>query len=76
MPIRKFLDGQADGEAFDPETIARMSEALTGACRSLGLAERDDPATRLVAQKILELARGGEHDAQRLEAAALAALKR
>jgi hypothetical protein len=39
VPIRNFLDG----EAFEPETIHSMGEALTGACRALGLADRDDP---------------------------------
>lgn len=71
MPIQKFLDGHA----FDPEAIRSMSEALTGACRALGLVDRDDPATRLVAIKIIELARNGERDPARLQAAALRALQ-
>jgi hypothetical protein len=70
MPIRKFLDG----EAFEPETIQSMGDALAGACRALGLADRDDPATRLVAAKIIELARAGERDPRRLEGGALRAL--
>jgi hypothetical protein len=71
MPIRKILDGQA----FDPETIQGMSEALAGACRALGLVDRDDPATRLVAAKIIALARAGERDPKRLEGGALQALR-
>jgi hypothetical protein len=71
MPIRKFLDG----DAFDPEAIQSMAEALTGACRALGLADRDDPATRLVAIKIIELARQGERDPKLLEAGAVKALR-
>jgi hypothetical protein len=71
MPIQRFLDGHA----FDPEAIQGMSEALTGACRTLGLVDRDDPATRLVAVKIIELARMGERDPQRLEAGAVRALQ-
>jgi hypothetical protein len=71
MPIQKFLDGHA----FDPETIQSMSEALTGARRALGLVDRDDPATRLVAIKIIELARNGERNAERLQAAALRAIR-
>ena len=72
MPIRQFVAG----EAFDAETIQSMSDAFAGACRSLGLVDRDDPATRLVAKKIIELAYGGEQDAKRLEAGALAAFQR
>jgi hypothetical protein len=71
MPMQKFLDG----EAFDPETIQSMGEALTGACSALGLVDRDDPATRLVATKIIALARAGERDAKRLEGGALRALR-
>jgi hypothetical protein len=71
VPIRNFLDG----EAFEPETIHSMGEALTGACRALGLADRDDPATRLVATKIIELARAGERDPERLEGGVLRALR-
>jgi len=67
MSISKFLDGHV----FDPDTVQTMSEALAGASRSLGLADRDDAVTRLVAMRIIELARNGERDAERLTAAAL-----
>ena len=49
MPIRPFLSGGA----FDPETIREMSLALESVCSSLGLKVVDDPATRLVAEKII-----------------------
>jgi len=58
MPIRRFLDGQA----FEPETITRMSTALEGVCEVLSLKMVDDPATRLVAQKIVELTQRGVKD--------------
>jgi hypothetical protein len=50
MLIRPFLSGQA----FDPETIDRMSEALKSVCDTLSLKAVDDAATRLVARKIIE----------------------
>ena len=71
MPIRPFLAGQA----FDPETIAIMSAALESACKALGLKLGDDPATRLVAEKIIELAQRGVRDAERLSALTLKELK-
>ncbi len=71
MPIRPFLAGQA----FDPETIAVMSKALENVCEALGLHVVDDPATRLVAQKIIELAQRGLRDATMLSAAALREFK-
>jgi pentose-5-phosphate-3-epimerase len=55
MTIRPFLSGRA----FDPETIDKMSEALKGVCDTLSLKLVDGPETRLVAQKIIELAQRG-----------------
>jgi len=58
MPVRPFLSGQA----FQPETIRNMSIALERVCAALDLTMRDDPATRLVATKILEMAQRGITD--------------
>jgi hypothetical protein len=49
MPIRPFLAGQA----FEPEIIREMSLALETVCAKLVLPLNDDPATRLVASKII-----------------------
>ena len=63
MPIRPFLAAQA----FEPETIREMSLALESVCETLGLRLIDDPATRLVAEKIIELRqRGVREDALRV----------
>jgi hypothetical protein len=59
MPIRPFLSGQP----FDPELIATMSAALETTCAALGLKLVDDPATRLIAEKIIGLAERGVRDA-------------
>jgi hypothetical protein len=69
MPIRPFLADQG----FNPETIDNMSEALRGVCATLRLKMIDDAATRLVAEKIIELAQGGVVDAATLEAMTLKA---
>lgn len=55
MPITPFLRNQA----FDPETIEAMSAAFTKACASLGLLERSDRMTELVAWQIIEAAQRG-----------------
>jgi hypothetical protein len=55
MPIRHFLDGKT----FAPETIQAMSDAFSLVCNSLGLIDRDDPATRLVAERIIAHAERG-----------------
>jgi hypothetical protein len=62
MPIRPFLAGQA----FEPEVIGEMSLALETVCVKLELRLTDDPATRLVASKIIELAQRGVRDAPTL----------
>jgi hypothetical protein len=67
VPIRPFLAGQA----FEPEIIEQMSTAFTGACKALRLELRDDPATRLVARTIIELAERGLRDADKLLALTL-----
>jgi hypothetical protein len=72
MLIRPFLSGQA----FDPETIDRMSEALKGVCDTLSLKMVDDAATRLVAQKIIELAQRGVRDVATLQSMALSEFKK
>jgi hypothetical protein len=67
MPIRPFLSGQA----FQPEAIRTMSLALESVCEALGLKMADDPATRLVAEKIIELAQRGVRDVDTLRMMAL-----
>jgi hypothetical protein len=62
MPIRPYLANQA----FEPDVILSMSSALGSVCGTLRLKMVDDPATRLVAQKIIELARRGIIDAATL----------
>ena len=52
MPITPFLAGQA----FDPEAIENMSAAFVAACDALRLKVGDDPATRFVAEKVIEFA--------------------
>jgi hypothetical protein len=53
--IRPFFANQA----FNPEAVRDMSLALERVCETLDLRVQDDPATRLVAKKIIELARRG-----------------
>jgi hypothetical protein len=58
LEILGFLANQA----FDPEAIGNMSRAFEGACEALQLKIVDDPATRHVAAKIIELAQRGIRD--------------
>jgi hypothetical protein len=71
MPIRPFLAGQP----FEPELIREMSIALENVCAKLALTLSDDPVTRLVAAKIIELAQRGVRDASTLTAMTLKEFK-
>jgi hypothetical protein len=71
VPIRPFLAGRP----FDPEKVSDMARALEAVCEALQLRMIDDAATRLVAEKIIELAQRGVEGADRLRAMALRELK-
>ena len=62
MPIRPLLEGQK----LDPETIRVMGIAFEMALVALQLADRGDRANEIIAQKIMELAKAGERDPERL----------
>jgi hypothetical protein len=66
-PIIPFLRGQA----FDPETVEAMGKALVTTCEALGLSDRNDVMTKLVAQKIIELAQRGIKNPTALHFAAM-----
>ena len=68
MPIRLLLQND---HAFGPEEVAILTRAFDEALSKLGLVNRDDPATRTVAKRIIELAKQGERDPIRLRDAAL-----
>lgn len=63
------------GQAFDPETVKAMANALVKTCQTLGVSERDDPSIQIVAQKIIELAERGLKNPTALHLAALQEFK-
>jgi hypothetical protein len=63
MPIRSIFH---DDQSFSPEEVKVLIETFEESLKALRLGDREDPATLLVAQKVLEAARGGERDPQRL----------
>jgi hypothetical protein len=71
VPIRPFLAGQP----FEPELIRQMSLALETVCGKFGMKLTDEPATRVVAQKILELAQRGVRDTPTITELTLKELK-
>lgn len=70
-PITPFLRDQA----FDPETVAAMGKSFATTCKALGLSNRDDAMTKLVAEKIIELAQRGHKNPTALHLAAIKEFK-
>ena len=54
------------GHKFDPETIRVMGLAFEMALVALRLADRGDLANEVLARKIMDLAKAGERDPERL----------
>jgi hypothetical protein len=71
MPITPFLHGQA----FDPEAVEAMAKAFVTTCEALGLSDRNDAMTQLVAEKIIELAQRGYKNSTALHLAAMKEFK-
>jgi hypothetical protein len=61
--------------AFDPRVIEAMATAFRAVCASLALAEQDDPVTRTVARKVIEIAGTGVQEPDRIAGLALLALR-
>jgi hypothetical protein len=62
MPIRPFLQNGV----FDEVLTHAMGVAFEHACAALGLADKSDPMTELVACKIIDAATAGERDPDKL----------
>ena len=62
MPIRSHLNGHR----FDPETMRLMGIAYEMTLISLRLVDRGDIVNNVVAQKLIEIAKAGERDPERL----------
>jgi hypothetical protein len=58
MPITPYLDGMS----FQPEAKRVMGVAFEMVCVALRLADRSDLANEIIARRIIELAKAGEHN--------------
>ena len=72
MPMRQFLDNPT----FDPEATRVMGVAFEMVRAALGLADRGDLANEIVAKRIIELAKAGERNPDRLCEEALKDIRR
>ena len=71
MPISRLTKGGV----FDPEHITAMTTAFEDVLRAVGLIDRSDPLVESVAKKIVDAAKKGERDPQRLRDQVLMDLK-
>ena len=60
--------------AFEPDDVKRMCDAYEASLVELGLADRIDPLTEIIAKYIVEVAQTGEKDAKRICRLAMARL--
>jgi hypothetical protein len=67
MPIRPYLQG----EAFDPDTVRVMGIAFENACKELGVLNKHDAVTRVVARTVIDMAQRGFRDEDSLTAAVM-----
>jgi hypothetical protein len=61
-------------EAFYPEEVELMGDVFEDILGSLHLPNRDDDIARLVASRVIELAKSGERDPKRMRSETLARL--
>ena len=64
MPIYELLERQG---SFGPEEVAVLGNAFEEVLGALGLVDRQDPMTVMVAKKLVELATAGLRDPERLK---------
>lgn len=70
MAIYRFIRESA----FDHDDTKRMGDAYEAALVELGLADRTDPLTEIIAKYIIEIAQTGEKDSKLICKLALARL--
>jgi hypothetical protein len=60
--------------SFGPDIIEAMTDAYEHALTNLGMADRNDPVTELIAKSIINVTATGERDPQKIMERALQAL--
>ena len=71
MAIYRLLEGGA----FDDHAVKALTTAYEAALGEVGVTDRTDPLTEIIARKIIEVANTGERDPERLCELALENIK-
>jgi hypothetical protein len=66
LEVALEVSGSARCHWFGPEDIAALTTAFEAALGKLGLVDRSDPTTVTLAKLIIELAKAGEREPERL----------
>jgi hypothetical protein len=67
MAIYRILQNRPMG----PEEISRLTAAYEQALRGIGLVDRDDPLSEMVAKKVIQIAQSGVRDPKDIAALAV-----
>jgi len=65
MPIFDLLNSQG---SFEPEEVAKLGQVFEDVLQTLGLVDRKDAMTAMVAKKLFELAEAGAREPVRFKA--------
>jgi hypothetical protein len=68
MPILRLLQKNMP---MEPEEISRLTTAYEQTLRGIGLVDRDDPLSEMVAKKVIKIARSGVRDPTDIAALAI-----
>jgi hypothetical protein len=71
MSIRRLIEPGV----FAPEQVIMMGHVFEDVLKTLGLVDREDPLTTLIAHRIIELVQTGETDPERLKQLAIKATR-
>jgi hypothetical protein len=71
MPIDRLLQKNMP---MEPEEISRLKKAYEQALRGIGLVDRDDPLSEMVAKKVFKIAKSGVRDPADIAARAVVEL--
>jgi hypothetical protein len=71
MPIDLLLQKNMP---MEPEEISRLRTAYEQALRGIGLVDRDDPLSEMVAKKVFKIAKSGVRDPADIAARAIVEL--
>jgi hypothetical protein len=72
MPLKRFIEVAG---AFDEETTAELGKAFDKVCALLGRSPQPTAVREAIARNIVEAAKQGERDPERLRDAGLAAMQ-